>query len=213
MRGSVGCSVEWGGDPVMLAVIYIHGFLSSPLSHKAQVVGRWLASQYPEVGFHSPQLTPYPGQTRAQLDALVASLQGQNIGLMGSSMGGFWASYLAETYDLPAVLINPACEPLKLMPKYQHQPLKNYHTEDTYYLDDSHLEELAQIPAHSVRRLNNYWVLVQTGDETLDYRKALAKYHGANVLVEEGGDHSFQDFERHLPASVAFFNKFYAPEC
>ncbi len=197
----------------MLAVIYIHGFLSSPLSHKAQLVGQWLSDHQPGVSFHSPQLTPYPAQTQYQLDTLVASLQGRRIGLMGSSMGGFWASYLAEAYDLPAVLINPACEPLNLMPKYLHQTLQNYHSQDTYYLDENHLAELAKVPAHQVKRLENYRVLMQTGDETLDYRKAVAKYRGAELLIEEGGDHSFRDFERHLPACMAFFDKFYAGEC
>ncbi|GAA4941406.1 YqiA/YcfP family alpha/beta fold hydrolase [Halioxenophilus aromaticivorans] len=197
----------------MTAVIYIHGFLSSPQSHKAQVVARWLAEEHPQVSFYCPQLTPYPGQTQQQLDDLVADLKGQHIGLMGSSMGGFWATYLAEACDLPAVLINPACEPLKLMPQYIDQTLQNYHTEQTYQLNSSHLDELTQVPAHSAKRLANYWVLLQTGDETLDYNKAVSKYQGAEMLVEEGGDHSFQNFERHLSASLAFFDKFYAREC
>jgi len=197
----------------MPVVIYIHGFLSSPQSFKAQATGDWLASERPEVAYLSPTLTPYPEVTRAQLDNLVAAHPEQQIGLLGSSMGGFWATYLAERYNLPAVLINPACEPLKLMPGYLHQQLKNYHNDNEYYLDDSHLQELANIPAHSVGRKTNYWVLVQTGDETLDYRKAVAKYQGCRLFVEPGGDHSFQNFERHLPACMEFFENFYASQC
>lgn len=193
----------------MSVVLYLHGFLSSPQSHKAVVTGQWLTQHHPDVEYYCPTLTPYPARTRSQLDALVANLKGQQIGLLGSSMGGFWASYLVEAYNLPAVLINPACEPLALMPQYLNQPLSNYHTEDTYRLNDSHLEEMTQIPAHNIGRKNNYWVLVQTGDETLDYRKALTKYQGCDLLVEEGGDHSFKEFERHLPACMAFFDKFY----
>ena len=197
----------------MFKVIYLHGFLSSPQSYKAVVAGQWLAEHHPDIEFHCPTLTPYPAQTRAQLDQLVADSSDRKIGLLGSSMGGFWASYLAETHNLPAVLINPACEPLALMPTYLNQTLANYHTDDTYFLNDAHLEELAQVPAHTIQRPANYRILVQTGDETLDFRKAVSKYRGATVIVEEGGDHSFQDFVQHLPDCLTFIEQFYAQQC
>ncbi|WP_317933336.1 YqiA/YcfP family alpha/beta fold hydrolase [Halioxenophilus sp. WMMB6] len=193
----------------MSALIYIHGFLSSPQSHKAVQTGAWLAREHTEVAFVAPALTPYPGQTRQQLDALISRLGQQPIYLMGSSMGGFWATYLAEQYDLPAVLINPACEPMRLMPGYLHQTLHNYHTPDSYRLDESHLAELQDADTNGIRRPANYWVMVQTGDETLDYRKALEKYAGCRQLVEEGGDHGFQNFEQHLPECWAFYQNFY----
>jgi len=110
----------------MPALIYIHGFLSSPLSHKAQQVGEWLGESRPNIVYHCPMLSAYPGEVQNSLEQLVESLLPEPVYLMGSSMGGFWATYLAEKYDLPAVLINPAVKPTSLMPKYVGLPLKNY---------------------------------------------------------------------------------------
>lgn len=193
----------------MPALIYIHGFLSSPLSLKSQQTHQWLTQHRPQVRFIAPALTPYPAKTRATLDALVAEQGEDPIYVMGSSMGGFWATYLAEQYNLPAVVINPACEPLALMPKYLHQTLGNYHNDEQYWLEEHHLQELADVPAHTIQRQANYWLMAQTGDETLDYRKAVAKYAGCKQLVEPGGDHAFQNFDAHLNDCLAFLENFY----
>ncbi len=193
----------------MTALLYIHGFLSSPQSHKAQLTQDYLAQHHPEISFHAPALTAYPGKTHDELEAIVQAHLSEPLYLMGSSMGGFWATYLAEKYDLPAVLINPACEPLKLMPNYVGRSLRNYHTKERYRLEPHHLDELAAVDVAPIKRLQNYWLLAQTGDETLDYRKAVAKYQGCKQQIEEGGDHGFVAFERHLPASLSFFQDFY----
>lgn len=188
----------------MAALLYIHGFLSSPLSFKAQQVKRWLADCHPEIQFHCPQLTPYPAQTQEQLAALVEQLLHEPVYLMGSSLGGFWATWLAERYNLRALLINPAVSPQTFMPAYLEVDLKGYHTDDSYRLSARHIDEIvtADVP---VTRHDNYWLLLQTGDETLNYRDAVAKYQGCRQTVEEGGDHSFQGFERYLEAALVFF--------
>lgn len=187
----------------MAALVYVHGFLSSPLSFKAQQVKAWLAQQHPSIAFYCPQLTPYPAQTQAQLAQLVESLLPQPVYLMGSSLGGFWAGWLAETYNLRALLINPAVRPQAFMPAYVNVDLKGYHTDDSYRLNAAHVDEIiaADLP---VQRPENYWVLLQTGDETLDYRAAQAKYAACKLTIEEGGDHSFQGFERYLAPGLAF---------
>ncbi|ACE84346.1 YqiA/YcfP family alpha/beta fold hydrolase [Cellvibrio japonicus] len=187
----------------MAAVLYIHGFLSSPLSFKAQQVQGWLARNHPEITYFCPHLTPYPEQTRHTLASMVESLLPQPVYLMGSSLGGFWATWLAETYNLRALLINPAVRPQDFMPAYLEVDLKGYHTDDSYRLNARHIDEImaTDIP---VTRLANYWLLVQTGDETLDYRAAVAKYQGCRQTIEEGGDHSFQGFECYLAQGLAF---------
>jgi predicted esterase YcpF (UPF0227 family) len=128
--------------------------------------------------------------------------------LMGSSMGGFWATYLAERYDLPAVLINPAVDALNLMPRYLNQTLKNYHTDDVYYLKADDLTQLARYDTPFIQRHSNYWLLVQTKDETLDYRLAVAKYQRCQQTIEHGGDHSFQGFDRFHGQAIDFFDAF-----
>lgn len=187
----------------MSALIYIHGFLSSPLSFKAQQVQRWLALHRPEINYCCPHLTPYPRAAQQTLESLVESLLPEPVYLMGSSLGGFWATWLAEKYNLRAVLINPAVHPWRFMPAYLEVDLKSYHTDDSYRLNSRHLEELTACEV-DVKRHKNYWLMVQTGDETLDYLQAVEKYHGCKQTVEAGGDHSFQAFERYLLESIEF---------
>lgn len=187
----------------MSVLIYIHGFLSSPLSYKAQQTQQWLARKRPDVRYICPQLTPYPEQARRMLEELVESLLPEHVGVMGSSLGGFWATWLAEKYDLRALLINPAVSPWTFMPSYLEVDLKSYHTEDTYRLSATHINEIKACDA-PIKRADNYWVLLQTGDETLDYQLAAKKYSACRQTIEPGGDHSFQGFERYLPEAVAF---------
>lgn len=187
----------------LATLLYIHGFLSSPLSYKAQQVKTWLAEQRPDIDYICPQLSPYPDEVRETLDAIVAGAEGP-VYLMGSSLGGYLCSYLAEKYDLPAVLINPSVRPYEMMPDYLDQPLHNYHTEDVYTLTEQHVVEVKAMDTPKIGRAENYWLLLQTGDETLDYRQAVEKYSASEQLIEEGGDHSFQNFERHIEAAIGF---------
>ncbi len=187
----------------MSAVIYVHGFLSSPLSFKARQTADWLAANRPDICFFCPQLTPYPFETRDALRTLVESLQHEPLGVIGSSLGGFWASWLAETYDLRALVVNPAVRPWRFMPDYLEVDLKSWHTDDSYRLQARHVDEIraCDLP---IRRHANHWLLAQTGDETLDFTQALAHYRGCLRTLEMGGDHSFQGFERYLPGAMDF---------
>jgi predicted esterase YcpF (UPF0227 family) len=189
----------------MAALLYIHGFLSSPQSYKAQQTQAWLAAIHPEIDYHCPHLSPYPAQTQQFLEKLVESFLPEPVYLMGSSLGGFWATWLAEKYNLRALLINPAVRPQEFMPKYIGIELKSYHTDDIYLLQPHHVEEIKLVDIQP-NRLDNYWLLVQTGDETLDYRKAVEKYAGCKQTIEEGGDHSFQGFERYLESGLEFLS-------
>lgn len=188
-------------------LLYIHGFLSSPQSAKAVQVADWLSEHRPDIKYHCPFLTPYPDQTRITLENIVKETQSDSLYLMGSSLGGFWATWLAEKYNLRAVLINPAVKLSLFKSEYVNTELKNYHTEDTYYLTDHHVEYFRQVDTPAVKLKNNYWLMVQTGDETLDFRLALRKYHGCRQLVEEGGDHSFQNFYRHIASAIEFLEE------
>ncbi len=188
----------------MATLVYIHGFLSSPLSYKALQVKEWLLEHRPDIDYCCPQLAPYPDECAEILVTLIEQLE-KPVYLMGSSMGGFWATWCAERYDLKAVLINPAVDVLGLLPAYLNTELKNYHNNETYYLAEQHLQELALYQCKTLNHLANYWLLVQTADETLDYRLAVEKYKGCHQTVEEGGDHSFQKFERFIGDAINFF--------
>lgn len=180
-----------------MALIYIHGFNSSPASLKSRQTAEWLSLHYPDVPFHCPRLNNEPDKAIRQLQALVESAK-RPVGLVGSSMGGYYATWLAEQYSLRAVLVNPAVMPYKLMLDYLGENA-NYHTGERYVLKQKHVDEVHRLEVRTPLHRDRYWVLLQTEDEVLDYRQAEARYDGCRMTIEQGGDHSFQHFERFLP--------------
>lgn len=187
----------------MSTLLYIHGFLSSPYSLKCQQLGEWLQRHRPRLRYHCPFLTPYPDETRAALEKIVEE-SSPPVYLMGSSLGGFWATWLAEKYDLRAVLINPAVDLAMFRHEMINVSLKNYHTDDIYMLKEEHVNGFRSVDVPVIERPENYLLMVQTGDEVLDYRLAVEKYSGSRQLVEEGGDHTFSNFDKRIPEAIAF---------
>ena len=178
-------------------VIYLHGFLSSPQSVKAQQTKAFVTEHYPELIFYIPQLDNHPKPAAKMLDELVARHPHADFGFIGSSMGGYFSSYLLERYGGKAVLINPAVQPYNLLADYMGEHINPY-TQHRFFLDESHTRDLTSFDTPILSNPQNYWVLLQTADETLDYRQAQQKYVGAKLTVEQGGDHSFQGYERFL---------------
>lgn len=196
----------------MTSLLYIHGFLSSPLSAKAQKMQQWLKQHRPDIAYYCPQLPPYPKQCETILDDLINAINSDGsdrsnkpIYVMGSSLGGFWATWLAERYQLQAVLINPAVDIENLLPDYLNVELKNYHHTDIYRLDGEDFNDLLSYQVGKLKNVDNYWLLAQTGDEVLDYRLAKERYKGCHQTIEWGGDHSFQNFEDFIPQAISFF--------
>tara|TARA_R110002096_G_scaffold52228_9_gene136302 strand:- start:2055 stop:2651 length:597 start_codon:yes stop_codon:yes gene_type:complete len=185
-------------------LIYIHGFISSPQSLKAQQLGRYVAEHHPNIHYMVPSLSNTPAEALRELDQLVQDfLQKKTgpLGLVGSSMGGFFATVLAERYRLPAVLVNPAVQPHTFAEHFigeHHNP----YTGVDFSLTQADIDTLQSLVVKP--DTGRYWVMVQEQDETLDYRHAVSFYDGVQMTVEAGGDHGFQNFERHLPAIVEF---------
>ena len=188
-------------------LIYIHGFKSSPLSEKAQEVRRYIESRQLDINYQVPALSDYPDESFLQLTQLVEANLSANpsapIALIGSSMGGFMATALAERYPLKAVLVNPAVRPSELIGSVLGIN-ENPYTGHRFVLEQRHVEALRALEAEAPGTPQNLLLMVQTGDETLDYRRAVDYYRGCAQVVEEGGDHRFQHFDRHLPAVFTF---------
>lgn len=184
-------------------VIYLHGFLSSPQSVKAQQVKAYAETHFPQLTLETPELPNYPQDAAKVVQAVVDKYSGRPLRFIGSSMGGYLSTYFAERHDGRAVLINPAVKPWELLADYLGAHVNPY-TNVEFVLDESHLQQLLDLNSESPGTPDNFWVLLQTGDETLDYRLAEEKYQQARLTIEQGGDHSFVDFERHIPQIFDF---------
>ncbi len=184
--------------------IYIHGFNSSPASFKAQCFSQFLARQHGHDVFIAPQLADSPLAAMTQLSELIEEKQiHQDISLIGSSLGGFYATSLAHQYGLKATLINPAVNPQIRLLDYLGKN-KNYHTGVEYDLTHEHIKQLDTIDIASIETVGKLQVLLQTGDKVLDYRLAQSKYRACQLIIEQGGDHSFVHFDSHCSAIYQF---------
>ena len=184
-------------------LIYLHGFNSSPQSTKAQLVTKFVSQHYPAVELVMPQLLNSPLATWQQIDKLVKRYQGQHIAFIGSSLGGFYATLMANGLGAKAVLINPAVKPHLLMELLLGEQLNPY-TGQRYVITADHQEQLRKLDLKQLKQSENYWLLLQQADETLDYRDALRFYNGARITLEPMGDHGFAGFERYLNAIVEY---------
>jgi hypothetical protein len=184
-------------------LIYIHGFNSSPASTKARQLEVRMRSLGHHAEYRCPALPDRPGQAIALLQAEMRSAVPADITLIGSSLGGYYATWLAERSGCRAVLVNPAITPHVGLRGYLG-PQKNLYTGEPYELTEQHLQELAALFVPQPTRLERYYLMVTTGDEVLDYREAVARYAGARQLVVEGSDHGFAEFERYLDSVLEF---------
>ncbi len=186
----------------MPAICYIHGFNSSPASSKARLLRERLAQLGKEASFRAPALPHRPAAAIQVLEREIGELDAP-VTLVGSSLGGYYATWLAERHGLKAVLVNPAVD----APRDLAQCLgtqQNFHTGERYEFTRAYLEELSALDVPAITRPERYLLLVATGDEVLDYRRAVEKFARARQLVVEGSDHGFSDFSDYLDEVLAF---------
>jgi hypothetical protein len=184
-------------------IVYLHGFNSSPASGKAKQLGEHMAHLGRQADYCCPALPNSPREAIVLVEAELARSQPASVTLVGSSLGGFYATHLAEKHGWKAVLVNPAVHAHVLM-RGALGPQTNWHTGEKWALTEAHLGELAALDVPAITRPERYLLLAQTGDEVLDYRDAVAYYAGATQIIEDGGDHSFAGFERHFQTILDF---------
>jgi hypothetical protein len=194
---------------VSSTIVYLHGFRSSPQSVKATQFGRVVAALPAAVRprLYVPALHHRPGQAiaavAAWIDREVGAAGIPALTLVGSSLGGYYATYLAERYGARAVLINPTTRPYEDLRPYVGTQL-NLYTGEAFEVTEAHFTELRALAVGRITRPGRYLLLVQSGDEVLDYREAVAFYGGAWQYVQGGGDHSIQDFGDQIPVILRF---------
>ena len=173
-------------------LIYLHGFRSSPSSFKA----RWLHNRMRALGCAEAFVCPaLPVSPKAAIDQIVRECRPSPADtLVGSSLGGCYATCLAEQWGCRAVLLNPSTRPAASLSKYLGVQTLYHDPQNSFVLEPRHLDELASLQRSAITRPERYFLIAATGDEVLDWRQMVAFYQGARQRVIEGSDHGLSDF-------------------
>lgn len=187
------------------SILYLHGFTSGPQSRKVQALATRMAALGLADRLTCPQLPASPAAAIALADDLLARKlgAGETATLVGSSLGGFYATWLAEKHGLKAVLVNPAVVAAIELERYLG-PQTWLYTGEPFEFTRQHIAELRALEVPRLADPARYWLLAETGDEVLDHRQAVARYAGARQTVLPGGDHSFTRWDDYLDAILAY---------
>ena len=196
-------AADAAGAPVS-HLLYLHGFRSGPQSTKARQMAAWVARHRPGLVWACPQLPASPAQALALVAGLVADWPTATRAVVGSSLGGFYATVLAERLGCRAVVINPAVEPARDLAG-QIGTTTSWHGQEPFHFDASHVEELRAMAPGPLSDPARYLALIAKGDEVLDWREMADRYAATRLKLLEGSDHALTGFEDHLPAIARFF--------
>jgi predicted esterase YcpF (UPF0227 family) len=188
-------------------IIYLHGFRSAPASNKAQTLKQRMHERGLGHAFWCEQLPHVPARAVALIERAILEAPERNPGhaptLVGSSLGGYYATFLAERHGLRAVVVNPAVvAPLDLAPYIGTQT--NLYSGEHFDFTPEHIDQLRALDTDTLSDPSRYWLLAEKGDDVLDYRHAVEKYRGARQTVLDGGDHGFSRWNDYLDEVIAF---------
>lgn len=189
--------------PKSTTLLYLHGFLSSPQSHKAQLTSDYCQRTQCVDQIVVPTLNWGPRAAITQLHSIMQAASDKEVVLIGSSLGGYYATHLAEHYQVPAALVNPAVGPFDRWHDYLGAH-KNFYSNVVLTVTTAHIAELENLDVPRPGKPENILLLVETGDETLDYRNAVRKYAESSQIVHAGGNHSYENYVADLPSIFDF---------
>jgi len=182
-------------------IVYLHGFISSPQSKKAVMLGDYLANCATGVDYRVPGLHHRPSRAMQQVEDACRGIEVGDLTIVGSSLGGFYATVAAERLGCRAALLNPAVSPHAHFERYLGAQ-RNLYTGEEFVLGPEHIADLAVLQPGNITRPERYWLFVETGDVVCDYRDAVEFYKGALHTVVRGGDHALASFPEHVPELV-----------
>lgn len=187
-------------------LLYLHGFRSSPQSAKAQNMAAVMAERHPTVHWWCPQLPPSPQDAMALLEKGVADWPTRSMAVIGSSLGGFYATAVAERQGCKAVLLNPAVDPARDLAGYIGEQTTWQNPDEHFFFEAHFVDELRALRPGPLKSPQHYLAIIAKGDEVLDWREMAARYAGARLRLLEGGDHALSDFDVHVPAILGFLD-------
>jgi len=186
-------------------LLYLHGFRSSPQSFKARILAAAVAQRHPAVTWWCPQLPPSPRAAMVMVWDTVRHWPRERMAVAGSSLGGFYATWVAERCDCRAVLLNPAVNPARDLHAYIGEQTAWHDPNERFEVLPEFMDEFRALECGPVRHPENYFAVIAKGDEVLDWREMTGRYPGVRIKLLEGGDHGLSDFEQaHLEEVLAF---------
>src|SRR3954468_23427766 len=187
-------------------VLYLHGFRSSPRSFKAQRMAGVVRERHPGVHWWCPQLPASPKEAMALVWDTVRGWPPDRMAVVGSSLGGFYATWVAERTGCRAVLLNPAVDPARDLHGYIGVQAAWHDPNERFEVRPEFMDELRALECGPVARPERYFAVIAKGDEVLDWREMTGRYRGARIKLLEGGDHALSDFDAHLEEVLAFLD-------
>ena len=185
-------------------LLYLHGFRSSPQSAKARRMAAWVQATRPDLHWWCPQLPPSPREAMAMLDDTLRQWPVSAMAVIGSSLGGFYATALAEATGCPAVLLNPAIDPARDLAKYIGEQTAFHDPAERFFFRAEFVDELRAITPAAITDPQRYLAVIAKGDEVLDWREMSARYAGARRRLLEGGDHALSGFPALIDEVIEF---------
>lgn len=185
-------------------LLYLHGFRSSPRSFKAQRMHAEVARRHPGVTWWCPQLPPSPREAMALVAEGIAAWPRERMAVVGSSLGGFYATWVAEETGCRAVLLNPAVDPARDLHAWIGEQTAWHDPNEKFVVKPEFMDELRALERGPVRHPERYFAVIAKGDEVLDWREMTGRYPGVRVKLLEGGDHALSDFDAHLEEILGF---------
>ena len=186
-------------------LLYLHGFRSSPRSAKAQIMARHVASAHPAVHWWAPQLPPSPREAMELVMSGIRDWPPGAMAVVGSSLGGFYATHVAAQTSCRAVLLNPAVHPARDLARYIGDQTQWHAPQEHFYFKAEYIDELRALEVGALPHPERCLAIVAKGDEVLDWNEMVARYPGSRIKLLEGGDHALSDFEvAHLRDATDF---------
>ena len=189
-------------------LLYLHGFRSSPASFKARRMADWIRAHRPDVHWWCPQLPPSPAAAWALINQGIADWPRTpgplGMAVIGSSLGGFYATAVAEATGCPAVLLNPAVDPARDLAAHIGEQTQFHAPDEHFFFRPEYIAELQALRVPAITQPERYAAVIAQGDEVLDWREMTARYPGTQIQLLAGSDHGLSDFDEHLPFVLQF---------
>lgn len=187
-------------------LLYLHGFRSSPLSTKAQTVGGRVRTAHPGVTWWCPQLPPAPREAVELVTQGTSAWPADRMAVVGSSLGGFYATVIAARLKCRCVVLNPAVHPSRDLAKYIGEHASWHDPAERFFFEPAYVDELRTLEAEAPAVPQSTFAVIAKGDEVLDWREMTARYPGSRIRLLEGSDHALSDFDQQIDEVFAFLD-------